>query len=117
MGGDSNARSRRNGNHRKSRVLPRCPKQRALADVRATLIVAMEHSIHVRRRLIERLILLVAGLGIIFLASAVQTFGTNWLGQACPYPGPCFHGDWFSIGVGLSAVAYVAWKVVNSRRR
>ena len=33
-------------------------------------------------------VLFVMGLAILFLASAVQTFGTNWLGQTCPYPGP-----------------------------
>ncbi len=64
----------------------------------------------------KAMILFVAGLGIIFLASAVQTFGTNWLGQACPYPGPCFHPEWLALGIGLSAVAYVAWKVHRSRR-
>src|SRR5215831_10033222 len=31
------------------------------------------------------MILVLTGLGIVFLASAVQTFGTNWLGQTCPY--------------------------------
>jgi len=64
----------------------------------------------------KNLILFVAGLGIIFLASTVQTFGTNWLGQACPYPGPCFHAEWLVIGVVLSAAAYFAWKNVNSSR-
>jgi len=54
--------------------------------------------------------LFVAGLGIVFLASAVQTFGTNWLGQACPYPGPCFHPEWLAVGVGLTAAAYIGWK-------
>jgi hypothetical protein len=116
MGGDSNVRNRRNSTHRKSRLLAWCEKQRALADVRARLAVAMEHSIRARRRFLERLILLVAGLGIIFLASAVQTFGTNWLGQVCPYPGPCFRVEWFAVGVGLSAAAYFAWKVVHSTR-
>lgn len=62
------------------------------------------------------MILFVTGLGIVFLASAVQTFGTNWLGQVCPYPGPCFHPEWLAIGIGLSAVAYIAWKVHTSRR-
>jgi hypothetical protein len=62
------------------------------------------------------MILLVTGLGIVFLASAVQTFGTNWLGQACPYPGPCFHPGWLAMGVGLSAAAYIAWKLHSSRR-
>jgi hypothetical protein len=76
MGRDSNVRSRRNGNHRKSRLLPWFPQQRALAGfVRATLAGVMRHSISIRPRFIRRLILLVAGLGIIFLASAVQTFG------------------------------------------
>jgi len=62
------------------------------------------------------MILFVAGLGIVFLASAVQTFGKNWLGQACPYPGPCFHPEWLAMGVGLSAAAYIAWKLHRSRR-
>jgi len=62
------------------------------------------------------MILFVAGLGIIFLASAVQTFGTNWLGQACPYPGPCFHAEWLTLGAGLSAAAYIVWKMRGSRR-
>jgi predicted metal-binding membrane protein len=83
---------------------------RALAGFRASarLIAAMVPMKH--------LILFVAGLGLIFLASAVQTFGTNWLGQACPYPGPCFHAEWLVIGVALSAAAYFAWKNVNSSR-
>jgi hypothetical protein len=117
MGRDPNVRSRRNGNHRKGRLLPWCPQPRAFAGfVRATLAGVVGHSISIRRRFIRRLILLAAGLGIIFLASAVQTFGKNWLGQACPYPGPCFHVEWFAVGVGLSAAAYFAWKVVNSSR-
>jgi hypothetical protein len=117
MGEDSNVRSRRKGNHRKSRLLPWCPQQRALARfVRATLTSAMD-SIQIRRRFMKRVILLVAGLGIIFLASAIQTFGPNWLGQTCTYPGPCFHVEWFVLGVGLSAAAYFAWKVVNSSRQ
>jgi hypothetical protein len=62
------------------------------------------------------MILFVTGLGIIFLASAVQTFGTNWLGQVCPYPGPCFRPEWLAMGIGLSAAAYIAWKVHSSRR-
>ena len=57
------------------------------------------------------MILFVTGLGIIFLASAVQTYGTNWLGQGCPYPGPCFHPEWLATGLGLSAAAYIAWKM------
>jgi hypothetical protein len=61
------------------------------------------------------MILFVAGLGIIFLASAVQTFGTNWLGQVCLYPGPCFHPEWLAMGGGLSAAAYIAWKVHGRR--
>jgi hypothetical protein len=56
------------------------------------------------------MILVIAGLGILFLASAVQTFGTNWLGQACSYPGPCFRPEWLAVGAVLSALAYVAWK-------
>jgi hypothetical protein len=58
----------------------------------------------------KRMILFVSGLGIVFLASAVQTYGTNWLGQGCRYPGPCFHPEWLAMGIGLSAVAYIAWK-------
>jgi hypothetical protein len=54
--------------------------------------------------------LFAAGLGILFLASAVQTFGTNWLGQACSYPGPCFHLEWLAVGIVLSAIAYFVWK-------
>jgi len=61
------------------------------------------------------IILLVTGLGIIFLASAVQTFGTNWLGQTCRYPGPCFHAEWLTLGIGLTVVAYIAWKICRSR--
>jgi hypothetical protein len=54
--------------------------------------------------------LFVAGLGIFFLASAIQTFGTNWLGQVCPYPGPCFHAEWLAVGIALLAAAYIASK-------
>ena len=63
------------------------------------------------------MILIATGLGIVFLASAVQTFGTNWLGQACPYPGPCFRPEWLGVGIGLSAAAYLAWKIHRRRRR
>lgn len=63
------------------------------------------------------IILLVTGLGIIFLASAVQTYGTNWLGQGCPYPGPCFHAEWLATGISLSAAAYIGWKVYGDRPR
>lgn len=62
------------------------------------------------------MILVAAGLGIVFLASAVQTFGTNWLGQRCPYPGPCFQPEWLAVGIALSAAAYVAWKLDRGRR-
>lgn len=62
------------------------------------------------------MILFATGLGIVFLASAVQTFGTNWLGQTCPYPGPCFHPEWLAVGIGLSAAAYIAWKVTGRSR-
>jgi hypothetical protein len=117
MGRDSNVRSSRNGDLRKSRVLPWWPQQRAFAGfVRAALTGVMGHSTSIRRRIIKRFILVIAGLGIIFLASAVQTFGKNWLGQACPYPGPCFHPEWLAMGVGLSAAAYIAWKLNRSRR-
>lgn len=63
------------------------------------------------------MILFVAGIGIVFLASAVQTYGTNWLGQGCPYPGPCFHPEWLAVGISLSAVAYIAWKVYGNPPR
>jgi hypothetical protein len=76
----------------------------------------MAQSIKIRRHADKKAILAVAGLGIIFLASAVQTFGINWLGQACLYPGPCFHVEWLVIGVVLSAAAYFAWKMLNSSR-
>ena len=62
------------------------------------------------------MVLFVTGLGIVFLASAIQTYGINWLGQTCPYPGPCFHAGWLSVGVVLSAAAYIAWKVDGGRR-
>jgi hypothetical protein len=111
MGDDSRVRSRRNDNHRKNRTSPQRSSRRplALSHTIARLIVATWHSIQIRRYLNKKLILFVAGLGIIFLASVVQTFGTNWLGQACPYPGPCFHWEWLAVGVVLSAAAYFAW--------
>jgi hypothetical protein len=59
------------------------------------------------------MIFFVAGLAMIFLASAVQTFGTNWLGQVCPYPGPCFHPEWLGFGIALAAAAYIAWKTAR----
>jgi hypothetical protein len=62
------------------------------------------------------MILFVAGLAMIFLASAVQTFGTNWLGQICPYPGPCFRPEWLVFGFTLVAAAYIAWKADQSGR-
>jgi hypothetical protein len=63
------------------------------------------------------LILFVAGLAMVFLASAVQTFGTNWLGQDCPYPGPCFRLEWLALGIVLSTAAYIAWKLRRGRRQ
>jgi hypothetical protein len=63
----------------------------------------------------KRIVLFVVVFGIIFLASAVQTFGTNWLGQACRNPA-CFHLEWLAVGIGLSAAAYIAWKVRGGRR-
>jgi hypothetical protein len=57
------------------------------------------------------MILFVTGLGIVFLASAVQIWGTNWLGQRCPYPGPCFRVEWLAAGIALSAAAYIAWRI------
>jgi hypothetical protein len=62
------------------------------------------------------MIFFVAGLAMIFLASAVQTFGTNWLGQVCPYPGPCFRPEWLAFGIALAAAAYIAWKTDRRRR-
>jgi hypothetical protein len=56
------------------------------------------------------MVLFVGGLGLLFLASAVQTFGTNWLGQVCPDPGPCFHPEWLAFGIALLAAAYIARK-------
>jgi hypothetical protein len=61
-------------------------------------------------------VLFVMGLAILFLASAVQTFGTNWLGQTCPYPGPCFRPEWLAFGIALAAAAYIAWKFDRGRR-
>jgi hypothetical protein len=63
----------------------------------------------------KRIILFVAGLGIIFLASVVQIFGTDWLSQACRNPA-CFHLEWLAVGIVLSAAAYIAWKVRGGRR-
>jgi hypothetical protein len=63
----------------------------------------------------KRVILFVGGLGIILLASAIQAYGTNWLGQACRNPA-CFHLEWLAVGIGLSAAAYIAWKVRSGRR-
>jgi hypothetical protein len=60
-------------------------------------------------------VLFVSGLAIVFLASAVQTFGTNWLGQTCPYPGPCFRPEWLGLGMVLAVAAYIAWR--TDRRR
>ena len=57
--------------------------------------------------------LFVAGLGIAFLVSTVQTNGTNWLGQECRYPGPCFHPEWLALGVSLSVAAYIGWRVTR----
>jgi hypothetical protein len=62
-------------------------------------------------------VLFVMGLAILFLASAVQTFGTNWLGQTCAYPGPCFRPEWLAFGIVLAAAAYIAWKFDRGRRR
>jgi hypothetical protein len=62
-------------------------------------------------------VLFVMGLAIVFLASAVQTFGTNWLGQTCAYPGPCFRPEWLAFGIALAAAAYIAWKFDRGRRR
>jgi hypothetical protein len=62
------------------------------------------------------IIFFVAGIAMIFLASAVQTFGTNWLGQVCPYPGPCFRPEWLAFGMALAAAAYIAWRSDRGRR-
>jgi hypothetical protein len=63
------------------------------------------------------MIFFIAGLGMVFLASAVQTFGVNWLGQNCPYPGPCFRPEWLAFGIVLVAAAYVAWKSGRDKGR
>lgn len=62
------------------------------------------------RAAIRRAAPFIAALGIVFLANAVQTFGENWLGQVCPYPGPCFRPEWLAIGIALSVAAYFAWR-------
>lgn len=62
------------------------------------------------------MIFFVAGLAMIFLASSVQTFGTNWLGQVCRYPGPCFRPEWLAFGIALAAAAYIAWRSDRGRR-
>jgi hypothetical protein len=49
------------------------------------------------------MILFVSTLAMIFLASSVQTFGTNWLGQVCPDPGPCFRPEWLASKARASA--------------
>jgi hypothetical protein len=118
MGDESSVRRKRNDNHRKNRTSQRRSSRRplALSHTIARLIVATLHSIQIRRYFNQKLILFIAGLGIIFLASVVQTFGTNWLGQACPYPGPCLHWEWLAVGVVLTAAAYFAYKVVNNSR-
>jgi hypothetical protein len=61
-------------------------------------------------------VLFVSGLAIVFLASSVQTFGTSWLGQVCPYPGPCFRPEWLALGIALAAAAYIAWRVERGGR-
>jgi hypothetical protein len=61
----------------------------------------------------KRIILFVGRLGIIFLASAVQAFGTNWLGQACRNPA-CVHLEGLAVGIGLSTAAYIAWESTRS---
>jgi hypothetical protein len=60
--------------------------------------------------------LIAMGLAIVFLASAVQVAGTNWLGQVCPYPGPCFRPEWLLFGLAIAGAAYVAWKFDRGRR-
>jgi hypothetical protein len=60
--------------------------------------------------------LFVAGLGIVFLASAIQTDGTNWLGQTCNYPGPCFHPEWLAVGVSLTVAAYIGWRAMRNTK-
>jgi hypothetical protein len=73
--------------------------------------------IQIRRHSDETNSSIFAGLGIGFLANMVQTFGTNWLGQICRYPGPCFHMEWLAMGIPLSAAVYFVWKLVDRRRR
>ena len=79
-------------------------------------VVAITQSVQFRSLglTMRAVIFFVGGVAMIFLASAVQTFGTNWLGQVCPYPGPCFRPE--SLAIGLALAAYIAWKSVRSRR-
>jgi hypothetical protein len=56
------------------------------------------------------MVLLVAGLGVLFLVSADQPLGMNWLGQVCRDPARCFHMEWLAAGIALLAAAYIAWR-------
>ena len=53
--------------------------------------------------------LFVAFVGLCFVASTIQPYGANWLGQRCD-AGPCFYPEWLALGLVLLAAAYVAWK-------
>jgi hypothetical protein len=53
--------------------------------------------------------LFVAFAGLCFIASTIQPFGVNWLGQSC-YPGPCFYPQWLALGLTLLVIAYVMWR-------
>jgi hypothetical protein len=85
-------------------------ERRARRDSASGQIQALESSM-------RSAVLFVMGLAILFLASAVQTFGTNWLGQPCAYPGPCFRPEWLAFGLVLAAAAYIFWRSDRGRRR
>jgi hypothetical protein len=91
---------------------PPIPRASAKSTIATTQLVPFRHWGFP----MKGMIFFVAGLGMIFLASAVQTFGTNWLGQVCPYPGPCFRPEWLAFGIALAAAAYIAWRSDRPRR-
>jgi hypothetical protein len=104
--------------HRHASVLAPASTAPPVSRASTKSIVAMTQLVEFRHWEfpMRGMILFVAGLAMIFLASAVQTFGTNWLGQVCPSPGPCFHPEWLAFGIALAAAAYIAWKADGRRR-
>jgi hypothetical protein len=44
------------------------------------------------------------------LASTIQYYGVNWLGQACN-AGPCFHPQFLGLGLILLAIAFLTRKI------